>query len=108
MTNCDKFQLSIEQLEEQNANHQPPNPAPSDLDREDIAESVIQRLEICYDCLWKVLMRYLAEELGVTNPPNNLKPVFRLVFENSLPNAPLTQWLQIRKGLSCASVRLYK
>jgi hypothetical protein len=28
-----------------------------DIDREAIAESVIQRFEVCYDCLWKVLKR---------------------------------------------------
>ena len=94
MINYDKFRLSLERLEEQYSNHQLLNPALSDLDREGIAESVIQRFETCYDCLWKVLKRYLAEELGVANLPNSPKPVFRLAFENDLLDAPLADWLQ--------------
>ena len=39
-----------------------------------VAESVIQRFETCYDCLWKVLKRYLVEELGVANAPNSPSP----------------------------------
>ena len=94
MIDYDKFRLSLKRLEEQNGNCRRGNPALSDLDREGIAESVIQRFEICYDCLWKVLKRYLIEDLGVADPPNSPKPVFRLGYENDLFSAPLEQWLR--------------
>ena len=89
-----KFRLSLKRLEAQQANYQSPNEGLSDLNREAIAESVIQRFETCYDCLWKVLKRYLVVELGIANPPNSPKPVFRLANENSLLSANLEQWLE--------------
>lgn len=52
--------------------------------QEAVAESVIQRFEVCYDCLWKVLKRYLAEELGVPDLPNSPKPILRIAHENHL------------------------
>ena len=84
MIEYDKFRLSLKRLEEQNRNYRQGNPMLSNLDREGIAESVIQRFETCYDCLWKVMKRYLTEELGVVETPNSPKPVFRLAYENYL------------------------
>ena len=60
MIDYDKFQLSLKRLEEQHDNYQQHDPSLSDLNREAIAESVIQRFETCYDCLWKVLKRILG------------------------------------------------
>ncbi len=94
MINYDKFQLSLIRLTEQYENYRRGNPALSDLDREGIAESVIQRFETCYDCLWKVLKRYLTQALGVPETPNSPKPVLRLAHENDLFAAPLVQWLR--------------
>ncbi|WP_423924667.1 HI0074 family nucleotidyltransferase substrate-binding subunit [Candidatus Palauibacter sp.] len=94
MIEYDKFRLSLKRLEEQLENYRHGNPALSDLDREGIAESVIQRFEICYDCLWKVLKRYLRQDLGIADPPNSPKPVLRLGYENDLFSAPLEQWLR--------------
>jgi len=65
----------------------------NDLDKEGLKESTIQRFEICYDCLWKVLKRHLMEELGLPDVPNSPKPVFRLAHENKLLTAPITVWL---------------
>ncbi len=45
MIDYGKYRASLERLEEQYANHRRENPALSDLDREGIAESVIQRFE---------------------------------------------------------------
>ena len=53
MIDYTKFWSSLKRLEEQHANYRQGNPALSDLDREAIAESVVQRFETCYDCLWK-------------------------------------------------------
>ncbi len=66
----------------------------SDLNREAVAESVIQRFETCYDCLWKVLKRYLTERLGLLDTPNSPKPIFRLAHENGLIEERVAQWLR--------------
>ena len=94
MIDYDKFRLSLKRLEEQYENHKNCDPALPEITREGIAESVIQRFETCYDCLWKVLKRYLIEDLGVADPPNSPKPVFRLAHENRLLSSPLEQWLR--------------
>ena len=94
MIDYGKFKLSFLRLEQQHDNWRHENPALSELDREGIAESVIQRYETCYDCLWNVLKRYLTEEFGLPDIPNSLKPVFRLANENGLFASPLEQWLQ--------------
>ena len=94
MIDYSKFQSSLKRLGEQNWNYRQGNPVLSDLDREGIAESVIQRFEMCYDCLWKVLKRHLAEGLGVAQMPNTPTPVFREDHENDLYIAPLEQWLR--------------
>ena len=94
MIDYDKFRLSLKRLEEQHENYQEQDDTLPDLTREAIAESVIQRFETCYDCLWKVLKRYLIEELGLADIPNSPKPVFRLTDENSLFASSLEQWLQ--------------
>ena len=93
MISFDKFQMSLKRLEEQYENHRTLDPTLPDLMREAIAESVIQRFETCYDCLWKVLKRYLIEELGLADSPNSPKPIFRLAHENDLFAIPLEQWM---------------
>ena len=64
-----------------------------EVTREAVAESVVHRFETCYDCMWKVLKRYLVEELGVPDAPNSPKPVFRLAFENRVLDSPVERWL---------------
>lgn len=56
----------------------------SELDREAVKESVIQRFKFCYDSLWKSLKKYLQQEEGVTELPNSPKPVFRKAYEAKL------------------------
>ena len=95
MINYDKFRLSLKRLEDQNNNYRQKEPAVlSDLDFEAFAESVIQRFEACYDCLWKVLRRYLNYELGLSDLPNSPKPVLRLGNENNLFSSSLDQLLR--------------
>lgn len=94
MIDYSKFRLSLKRLEEQNRNYRLGNPLLSDLDREGIAESVIRRFGTCYDCLWKVLKRYLIEVLGIADPPNSPKPVFRLAHENGLFAVQVAQWFR--------------
>ena len=93
MIEYDKFQMSLKRLEAQYTNYQTPDTSLPELTQEAVAESVIQRFEICYDCLWKVLKRYLIEELGIPDVPNSPKGIFRLAFENNLFATPVEQWL---------------
>ena len=94
MIEYDKFRNSLKRLEEQHGNYRGiDNFDLNSIMREAVAESVIHRFEICYDCLWKVLRRHLAEEPGVPDAPNSPKPVFRLAFENNLLPSPIEKWL---------------
>ena len=94
MIDYGKFQLSLRRLLEQHENHLAPDESQPDLVLDAIAESVIQRFETCYDCLWKVLKRYPIEELGIADAPNSPKPILRLAHENDLFAASLEQWLR--------------
>ena len=57
MIDYSKFQKALKhlQLQYENYNTLDDRQDLTDIDREAIAESVIQRYEVCYDCLWKVL-----------------------------------------------------
>ena len=96
MIDYDNLQKSLKRLELQFHNYTRVNERPglTQLDREAIAESVIQRFETCYDTLWKHLKRYLVQELGLPEVPNSPKPVFRLAAENNLLSHPLETWLR--------------
>lgn len=94
MIDYGKFRLSLQRLREQHENYRRPGPSLSELTREAVAESVVHRFETCYDALWKVLKRHLAEELGVADAPNSPKPIFRLAFENQLLDGRVERWLQ--------------
>jgi nucleotidyltransferase substrate binding protein (TIGR01987 family) len=96
MIDYDKLQKSLKHLELQYANHKLAQDRPelADIDREAIAESVIQRFETSYDTLWKDLKRYLIEELGLADVPNSPKPILKLAGENDLFASPVEQWLK--------------
>jgi len=96
MIDYTKLQKSLKHLELQyenycNAQHRQEL---TELDKEGIAESTIQRFETCYDTLWKTLKRYLVEVLGIPEVPNSPKPILRLAFENQLFVSPIEQWLK--------------
>ena len=88
-----KFRLSLARLEEQYANFCRPDISLPQLHQEAVAESVVRRFKLCYDCLWKVLRRYLVHRIGLADVPNGPKPIFRLAGQNSLFHAPVAQWL---------------
>ena len=93
MIQYDKFTSSLKHLELQYNNYQQ---LPDDLEKimkEAVAESVIQRFETCYDCMWKVLKRYLTEELGLPEVPNSPKPILRIANENNILPSDITLWL---------------
>lgn len=93
MIEYDKFQKSLKHLELQYHNYKAPHDELTELTKEAIAESVIQRFETCYDCLWKILKRYLIEELGLPELPNSPKPVIRIAAENALFASNVEEWL---------------
>ena len=92
MIEYDKFQMLLKRLEEQYDNYRQSDDSLPELIQEAIAESVIQRFETCFDCLWKVLKRYLIEELALADPANSPIGIFRLAHENSLFATPLEEW----------------
>lgn len=94
MIDYDKFRMSLKRLEEQHKNYRKLDESLPEVTKEAIAESVIQRFETCYDCLWKVLKRYLIEELGLANAPNSPKGIFKLAHENDLFDTSLEEWLR--------------
>lgn len=94
MIDYGKFRLSLKRLEEQHENYRTLDTSLPGLIQEGIAESVIQRFETCYDCLWKVLKRYLIYELGIADAPNSPKPIFRLANENDLIATRVQQWFR--------------
>jgi len=93
MVNYEKFQKSLKHLERQFENYKTLDASQPELIEEAVAESVIQRFETCYDCLWKVLKRYLLEELGIPEVPGSPKPLFRLANENALLDSRIEEWL---------------
>ncbi len=93
MIEYNKFQKSLSHLKVQNENYLTLDESLPELIQEAVAESVIQRFETCYDCMWKVLKRYLSDELGLPDVPNSPKPVFKLANENGLFSSPVERWL---------------
>ncbi|WP_321530049.1 nucleotidyltransferase substrate binding protein [uncultured Desulfuromonas sp.] len=94
MIEYDKFQKSLKHLEVQYENYSTIDKNLPELIQEAVAESVIQRFETCYDCMWKVLKRYLSEELGLPEVPNSPKPIFKIANENQLFASTIEQWLK--------------
>ncbi len=94
MIDYTKFQKSLKHLEEQYKNYLTLDEKDylTELDKEGIAESVIQRFETCYDTLWKVLKRYLNEELGLPEIPSSPWPLFQIGAENNLFTSDVMQW----------------
>jgi nucleotidyltransferase substrate binding protein (TIGR01987 family) len=96
MIDFSDLKKSLKHLELQLANHKIAQDRTelTEIDREAIAESVIQRFETSYDCLWKLLKRYLIEEKGLPDVPNSPKPILKLAGQNDLFNSSVDQWLK--------------
>jgi nucleotidyltransferase substrate binding protein (TIGR01987 family) len=94
MTEYDKLKKSLQHLEQQYANYLSMNERDnlSDLDKDGISESVVQRFETCYDTLWKHLKKYLEEEIGLV-VPNSPKQIFRLAHEHHII-AEVENWFE--------------
>ena len=96
MIDYDKLKKSLKHLELQFANYKLAQDRLelTEIDREAIAESVIQRFETCYDTLWKDLKRYLIEDIGLADTPNSPKPLLKLAAQNELFASSVEQWLK--------------
>ncbi len=93
MIDYDKFQKSLKHLELQFQNFRTMDNSQNELTKEAIKESVIQRFETCWDCLWKVLRRYMETELGLPEVPNSPKPILRIAAQNNLFKNSCEQWI---------------
>lgn len=93
MIDYSKLQRSLQLLEEQHNNLASLDASMPQFVKEALAESVIQRFEICFDCMWKVLRRHLEEYLGLSNVPYSPKPLFRTVHEADMLPSPIENWL---------------
>ena len=92
MIEDDKFKKSLKHLELQYKNYKALDSSQPVLMKEAVSESVIQRFETCYDCMWKVLKRYLVKNLGIPEAPNSPKPILRLAANNDLFVSSTDQW----------------
>ena len=97
MIEYNNFQKSLKNLEAQFENYKTLDDNLPKIIQEAVAESVIQRFEICWDCLWKLLKRHLKEEIGLPEVPNGPNPVLRLANENQLLPDSVEQWLRYGK-----------
>lgn len=88
-----KFELSLNRLEEQYDHLRRDIVGLPDWIVDGVKESVIQRFETCYDTSWKIVRRYLSEELGTGEVPSSPNPVLRLASENQLLGGELVDWL---------------
>ena len=98
MIDYENFRKSLKNLELQHDNYMHLGEGFPQLIEEAVAESVIQRFEICYDSLWKVLKRYLREELGIPDVPNSPNGIFRLANENYLLVSGFEQWAKYMRA----------
>ncbi len=65
----------------------------TEVDREAIRDSTVKRFEFAFEMSWKLLKRYLVEELGLAETPNSPKPILRIAAENNLLNGNIEAWL---------------
>ena len=89
-----KCRLSLRRPAEQYDNYRNPPPGRTRLDAEGVAESAIQRFEVCFYCLWKVLKRHLIADFGLADPPNDSTPrtVCSMPLRNSGCATPTRVW----------------
>jgi nucleotidyltransferase substrate binding protein (TIGR01987 family) len=92
-----QLKLAIENLQEQYVNFCSLNQNLQKITQEAVKESIVQRFEICYDILWKILRKYLIKEFGVAEVPSSPNPVFKIAGENKI--------LQVKQWLSYAELR---
>ncbi len=98
MINYDTLKSALILLKEQNDRRNQLSEIVDPWIIEAVKESTIQRFETCWDCLWKVLKRYLEEEVGLANLPNGPKPILRLAHENDLLPSGIESWMKYNQA----------
>ena len=84
-TNYEKLEKSLYRLKKQYENFLNLDKQNlSEINKEAIKESVIQRFESCYDSFWKSLKKYLQEEGVLAEQVISPKPIFRKAHEAGL------------------------
>ena len=94
MLDYGSLRRSLKNLELQNNNRKNLPCDLSQLLREAVDESVIQRFEVCYDVLWKSLRRHLMESGGLPDVPASPRPVFRLAGETGVLVSAVERWME--------------
>ncbi len=98
-----KFTLSLRRLEEQHRHLAQDIEDQPDWILEGVQESVIQRFETCFDTSWKLLRRFLVQELGLVEVPNSPKPTLNLAAENQLLGGEVEDWMEYNNARNSTS-----
>jgi hypothetical protein len=88
-----QFKLAAQNLQKQYANFCSLEPGLPEIMQEAVKESIVQRFEVCYDILWKILRKYLIKNLKLAEVPSSPSPVFRIAGENKLLPSKVEKWL---------------
>lgn len=94
MTQYEHFRERLKNLEAQYENYTTLSEDTPELIRQGISESTTRRFELCWECLWKALRRYLLEETGLADAPNTPRGVFRMAGESELFPFHVETWMQ--------------
>ncbi|MFI3291473.1 MAG: HI0074 family nucleotidyltransferase substrate-binding subunit [Opitutales bacterium] len=103
MIDYSKFKKALEHLELQYDNYINIDNSLPLITQEAIKESIVQRFEVCYDCMWKVLKKYLEQNLGLSDVPNSPKPILRIANENLLLSSNIENWIKYANSRSSTS-----
>jgi nucleotidyltransferase substrate binding protein (TIGR01987 family) len=98
MIDYSKFHKALVHLNSQNQHYQSSDESLPQYLQDALKESVVQRFETCWDCLWKVLKRHLEEAVGLAELPNGPKPVLRLANENHLLPSGIEKWIEYNEA----------
>ncbi|MCY4524888.1 MAG: nucleotidyltransferase substrate binding protein [Halobacteriovoraceae bacterium] len=83
MIKYDNFKKALGRLKEQNNLYKQEDVEKPHRYTDSAKESLVQRFETCYDCLWKTLQKYLKEELGISEEFGKAPIVFRAAIKNN-------------------------
>ena len=94
MISYEKLEESLHHLESQYRHFQTMESGMEIWLQEALKESVIQRFETCYDTLFKLLKRYLIEDIGIADVPTGPKPLIRIAAQNTLLPSSSDVWIR--------------
>lgn len=97
--NLDSFKKSIESLERSLQAFKDANSLdlPQNI-QETIRAGVVQNFEVCYEQSWKMIKRWLDENIGSSYVDGvNRRELFRLAFENRLID-DVSRWMDFHRS----------